>query len=403
MMTEPQKLRTGRPVWTEYVQPRIVTQPLAASLKTDVLIIGSGISGAMIAQALSGQGLSVMIVDRRKPLQGSTAASTALLQYEVDVPLIHLMEKLGHTRAIAAWRRSKLGVESLACKIRELGIRCDFERRETLYLSGNVLNPRQLEAECEARNAIGLRGEVIHTTELRERYGVRAQAAIHSWDNLIVNPMQLAAGFLKAAQKSGAEIYTPVTVGDIKQHARHVTVHTDEGSIIQAKHVVFATGYEIPDFIHTRKHKITSTWAISTKPLRKTLIKDFPIIWEAADPYLYLRPAPDGRIICGGEDESFSDPDKRDALLLQKAHAIARKLKARLPDFDFTIEHIWAGSFGTSTTGLPSIGRVPGMTNVYCAMAYGGNGITFSAIAAEILASQILGRHDPDETLFKFN
>lgn len=402
MITHPQDLHTGTPVWADYTQPRITTQTLNGNARTDILVIGIGISGAMIAHALTGHGLSVMMVDRRKPLSGSTSASTALLQYEIDTPLIHLIDKIGLEKATAAWRRSKLGVESLACQIRELNIKCDFERLETLYLAGNLLNAKELAQECIARNAVGLHNEFLSGAEVRELYGVKATSAIHSWDNLIVNPVQLAAGFLKAAMVKGAELFTPVTVGDLHHTKQGVQLNTDEGYIIQAKHVVFATGYEIPNFIHKRKHKITSTWAISTKPLGKRLMQAMPIMWEASDPYLYLRPTPDGRIICGGEDAEFSDADKRDALLPQKAKAIERKLRARLPDLDFEIEHSWAGSFGTSTTGLPSIGRVPGMQNVYCTMAYGGNGITFSAIAAEIIVSQILGQHDPDEKLFGF-
>jgi glycine/D-amino acid oxidase-like deaminating enzyme len=42
------------------------------------------------------------------------------------------------------------------------------------------------------------------------------------------------------------------------------------------------------------------------------------MIWEASDPYLYLRTTPDGRIICGGEDEDFSDEAARDRLLGRK-------------------------------------------------------------------------------------
>jgi hypothetical protein len=42
------------------------------------------------------------------------------------------------------------------------------------------------------------------------------------------------------------------------------------------------------------------------------------MIWEASDPYLYLRTTPDGRVIRGGEDEEFSDDRQRDVLLSQR-------------------------------------------------------------------------------------
>ena len=55
------------------------------------------------------------------------------------------------------------------------------------------------------------------------------------------------------------------------------------------------------------------------------------MIWEASDPYLYLRATHDGRVICGGEDEDFTDEERRDALLPEKAAAIAAKLARLLP------------------------------------------------------------------------
>ena len=57
-------------------------------IETDVLIIGAGITGAMIADALTQAGFRVVMVDRRHdPVKGSTVASTALVQYEIDTPL----------------------------------------------------------------------------------------------------------------------------------------------------------------------------------------------------------------------------------------------------------------------------------------------------------------------------
>ena len=352
MDTRPKILYSGSPVWADYTVPRLPVHTLEQSIDTDVLVIGAGVSGAMIAHALSAEGLAVTIVDRRKPLSGSTSASTALLQYEIDVPLIHLIEKIGRDKAIAAWRRSKLAVEALTCKIRELNIDCAYERRDTLYLSGNTLNPEYLAKECAARNQIGLRGEILEQKELRERFGVSAKAGILSWDNVAVNPVQLAGGFLKAACSKSAKIYSPVTIEKLDQWKNYISAITGDGHAIRARHVVYATGYEIPDTIHTRKHTINSTWAIATKPLPQKYLHAFPFIWQAADPYLYLRMTADNRLVCGGEDEEFSDEAKRDALLPRKCATIERKLRKLLPELDFTVEHRWAGSFGGSTTGF---------------------------------------------------
>ena len=151
-----------------------------------------------------------------------------------------------------------------------------------------------------------------------------------------------------------------------------------------------------------RRHQVISTWAIATRPQPRKLWPEDCFIWEAADPYLYLRSTPDGRVICGGEDEEFSDDEARDALIPKKAAAIARKLGRLLPQLDTTPEFAWAGAFGSTATGLPSIGAVPGMPNCHAVLGFGGNGITYARIAADVIAGALSGRPDPDADLYAF-
>ena len=100
-------LRTGKPVWMAYRAPRVETKKLVRDIKTDVLVVGMGISGAMIAEALTADGLDVVVIDRRGAIVGSTPATTALVQYEIDQPLTILSGKIGKAKAQAAWRRSR--------------------------------------------------------------------------------------------------------------------------------------------------------------------------------------------------------------------------------------------------------------------------------------------------------
>jgi glycine/D-amino acid oxidase-like deaminating enzyme len=95
---------------------------------------------------------------------------------------------------------------------------------------------------------------------------------------------------------------------------------------------------------------VISTWAIATAPQRRNLWPGQSMIWEASEPYLYLRTTPDGRIICGGEDENFSDETARDRLLSRKAETLSRKLKRLLPEVDADFQYCWTGSFGRTRT-----------------------------------------------------
>ena len=73
-----------------------------------------------------------------------------------------------------------------------------------------------------------------------------------------------------------------------------------------------------------------------------------------------------------------------------------------LPRLDIQADFAWSGTFGESDRGLLSIGAIPGMPNCHAVLGYGGNGITFSRIAAELLATELGGEADPDTDLFAF-
>lgn len=396
-------LRTGRPVWFAYRVPAVPASRLARDAKADVAVIGMGISGAMIAEALTGQGLDVICLDRRGPMLGSTAATTALVQFEVDQPLSRLSAMIGRTKAERAWRRSRLAVESLFARITDLGISCRVGRRSSLYLAGNVLGQGGLADERAARLQAGIAARHLTPKPLAELFGVERNGALFSHGNLTLDPRALTAGLLLKARERGARFHAPTEATRVTSSRDAVSVETKDGPIVTAAHAVLATGYELMEMVPQAEHRIVSTWAIATRPQPKRLWRDEAFIWEASDPYLYMRATRDGRVICGGEDEDFSDEEKRDALIGAKSARLSKKLKKLFPQLDADAEFAWTGSFGATRTGLPYIGPIPHSPRVHAVMGYGGNGITYSQIASEVIASALAGRDDSDADLYAFN
>lgn len=394
-------LRTGRTVWQAYRAPKVPVKPLSRDISADVLVVGMGISGAMIAEELTAAGHAVTVIDRRGPLLGSTPATTALVQFEVDQPLTRLAKAIGNDDATRAWRRSRLALSNLEERIESLGIECRMSRRGSLYLAGNVLDPGALNDEAAARRAIGLGATYLTAGMLRERYGIDRKAAILSHGNLALDPRRLTAGLLLKAVERKARLYAKVEATKLAHSKDEVIVSTRHGPTIRARHVVLATGYELLD-LPAPNHQVISTWAIASRPQKAALWPDEPHVWEASDPYLYLRTTTDGRVIAGGEDEDFTDTEKRDELIAAKTARIAQEVEKLFPKLDMTPDFAWAGSFGTTTTGLPIIGQVPHQPRVLAVMGYGGNGITYSRIAAELVASTLNGRPDSDADLYAF-
>jgi glycine/D-amino acid oxidase-like deaminating enzyme len=401
MVTHPKDLRTGQPIWNAPRERRLRHGPLTVDMKTDVLVIGAGITGAMIAEALAAAGREVVVVDKRGPAKGSTAASTALVQYAIDTPLTQLARKIGKQPAVRAWRRSRLAVDALATRLKELKA-TDVVSRSTLFLEGNRLDPKGLQREEAARRAAGLASLFLDRAAVQSRFGISGRAALLDHGDFVLNPRTITLAFLRAAAIRKARIFSPVEIVDLEIMRTGVTAVARHGPRIAARYIVFATGYEVPKGLPQTGHKVISTWAIATAPQRRKLWPEQCMIWEASEPYLYLRTTTDGRVICGGEDEDFSDEKKRDLLLSVKARVLSRKLKRLLPDVDSGFQFCWAGSFGQTRTGLPKIGPLPGKSRCWVALGYGGNGITHAQVASDIVVGALTGHPDIDADLYDF-
>ena len=399
--TTKRHLRTGRSLWADSPGLGVKTRPLTQAISVDVAIVGAGISGAFMAHDLA-RDHSVAVLDRRAPLMGSTIASTALLQWEIDLPLTTLAKRIGIEKARRAYRRSRAAVDALERVVADEGIRCGLKPKRTLYLAGDAYGRRALEAEAEARADMGLESRYVGPAELREQFGIERTGAIVSEGSASADPARLAAGLLRRACDKGARVWSPVEVLEAVGDPEGVTLLTDAGNAVRARKVIFCCGYEFPKGMPTPGAKVISTWALASKPrircpawLRDTLV------WEASDPYLYLRMGGDGRLIVGGEDEPSATAHEDRTTLTRKCETIAGKLRRLLPGIEFEVDYVWAGAFGESATGLPQIGPVEGMDHVHAVMGFGGNGITYSVIASEVVGCAIRGEVDPDVDLYR--
>jgi glycine/D-amino acid oxidase-like deaminating enzyme len=396
-------LRTGRSVWESRRAPPVSASGLQRDIECDVLVVGAGVSGALAAELLAADRRRVIIVDRRGPFRGSTSANTALILYEIDVPLSQLVRRIGEERAVRAWRRSFLALQALAARTRSLRIDCDFAWRRSVYLAGNVLNDDGLRRETKMRAGAGFHTSYIGRSQLRNKFGIVANGALLADSSFEVEPRKLTAGYLRSAQKNGAKLYAPVEVTSVNPGQRIIHASTDAGPTIKCRHLVFATGYEVPRGVRARGHKLVSTYAIATRPQTRRLWPDRCFVWEASKPYLYARTTPDGRVLAGGEDEEISDAKERDRLIGRKVARIRTKLARIVPEIDTRPDFQWAGTFGMSSTGLPTLGEVPGMRNCWAMLGFGGNGTTYARIGAEIIRSALAGKEDPDADLYAFS
>jgi glycine/D-amino acid oxidase-like deaminating enzyme len=391
--TEQADLRGGRSPWF-VTGPHAVRLDVGENMKCDALIVGGGITGSLIAERLTRQGLYVVIIDRELPGRGSTAASTSMLLWEIDHSLTQLTEIYGFERASRAYLASLHAVAGLKSLVLQLGLPCEMRDKDSLYLAAGSTG-KQLLREHQLRRRAGLPGDFLDHTMLLDVFGIARAGAIVSSGAADADPMQLARGLLRTAVARGARVFEGEAV-EFDAAARSVDVQLKNGRQIEARSVVLATGYVMPAIIHSTVQTISSSWAIATTPQPQNIWKGGALIWEDSKDYLYARTTAAGRIIIGGEDsDQIIDPEARDRLIPQKSRDLAQKLATLWPAANVEIEFRWSGTFDSTSDGLPLIGLVPGAKNIYAAYGYGGNGITFSFLAAQLIGDLIAGSTSP--------
>jgi glycine/D-amino acid oxidase-like deaminating enzyme len=377
---------------------------LGESIECDIAVVGAGITGALVADALIETGLKIVVLDSRDIAQGSTAASTALLQYEIDTHLTDLTRMLGAERAMRAYRACAQSFALLEARIPELLAPSGYERRASLYLASDEKAVPKLEHEVAARRDIGLRCEWLDAATVRSRFGCRRPGAILSALGAQVDPFRLTRGLFAANLRHGIRLFARTRVTQIDEGTNNLRLVTARGHTVTAAHVVVCGGYESLEFLPGGYADVHNTFALVTEPLaQRDWLDRLPLTWESNRPYIYLRGTPDGRLIVGGADLPFKNATARDLMLPRQAGKLTELFEDLFGEALPPVAYAWAGSFAETADGLPLIGRVNGMNpRLQFALCYGGNGITYAIHAGEMIRAGIAGREHVLDDVFGF-
>jgi len=398
------EIRTSEAYWLMRNGIGDASPALQQSIDCDIAIIGAGITAALVADALIATGKRIVVLDSRDVAQGSTSASTALLQYEIDTHLVDLVPLLGAKPAMRAYRACADSFSLLEARFPELLPQAGYERRPSLYLASTEKDVDILRAELGARRNIGLACEWLEGEELQRRFGCQRPGGILSALGALVDPFRLARALLSSCRRHGVQLFARTKVMQIEEQGEALVLRTADGHTVTAAHVAVCAGYESLDFLPTGFADVHNTFALVTEPLATAeKAHTLPLIWESARPYLYMRATPDGRLMVGGADVPFKNAAARDVLLPRQIRRLQQQYEELFGTELPPVAYAWAGSFAETRDGLPLIGRVPGMNpRLQFALCYGGNGITYSVHAGDIVRAGIEGRVHALDDVFGF-
>jgi glycine/D-amino acid oxidase-like deaminating enzyme len=376
---------------------------LQEDLKAEILVIGGGITGALISHALMEAGYQVTLVDRRDIGMGSSAATTSMLQYEIDVPLYRLSEMIGEEAAVKCYRAGIEAIHTLRELVEQLPIDCDFEMKNSLYIAHNKASVDWLKKEFEIRDKYALGVKWLEAPEIREKYGIISQGAIWSETAASIDAYRLAHQLIHFNVSRGMTVYDHIDFSRLDTSGAEPRMILSTGQEIVAQKIVCCTGFESTKLLKEKVADLFYTYVTISEQgidlneeIKKTLI------WNTSDPYIYMRTTGDERLLVGGEDSTFNFQFFQEKIKERKASKLASKLEKILPDIDFVEDFSWGGTFGVTKDGLPYIGKSPEYDNTYFVLGFGGNGITFSVQGMDMIVDMLEGRQHPLEEYYRF-
>lgn len=137
-------------------------QALSGDIKTDVLIIGGGITGLLCAYFLKQSGVDCVLVEAKEICSGTTQNTTAKITLQHGLIYDKMIKRFGldHARLYLEAQREALGKYRTLCA----NIPCDFETRDAYVYSKN--DREKIEKEAEAYGKLGCDAEFTKETEL---------------------------------------------------------------------------------------------------------------------------------------------------------------------------------------------------------------------------------------------
>jgi len=364
--------------------------------RADVVVVGAGLAGCIVALLLARAGVHTVVVEERAPGRGATGRSAGfLIRGTADHP-DRVAEVIGQERAVALWRYTEASMDYLIALVTGLGIDCALRRD-----GGLVLALDGDEAQCLKRSrALVDTGELWSAREVEQRTGFRHFAGgwFRAGDGML-DPARLCRGLAQAAMQAGARIVCGVRVLGVDEDGA-LRIRTDAGDV-HAERVVLAVNAALP--------LVDERFAASLYPVRAQMLATAPaegpcLPWPvyAHHGYEYWRQEPAGELLFGGcrwaeepkRECGVSDDTCLSERILSAQHDFVRR---HLPRFAaLPVTATWAGIMAFTADSMPLVGAVPGSTRRIVCAGWNGHGLAQAPLSARIVAESILGQPGDD-------
>ena len=362
------------------------------NVDTQIVVIGGGITGALISHALVDAGFEVVVIDKRDIGQGSTSATTSMLQYEIDLSMLELTKLIGEDASAAIYKAGVSAIDVLEKLVRNLKIDCGFERKRSLQICHDPGVTKTMHEEFRSREKCGIDVQWLTKEEILKQFGINGYGGIVSTAGASLDAYKLAHELIVLNNARGMKVFDQTLINPIKTTEKGHIITTEDGATITCETIIYCNGYEATEMLKEKVASLYYTYACISE--REILLPEElfnTLVWDTNDPYFYMRTTEDGRLLIGGEDTDINYPFNKQKVKEKKAKNLINTAMKTIPQLSFTEDFSWGGIFGETKDGLPFIGKSPEYENSFFVLGFGGNGITFSTQAMEMIPALLKG------------
>ena len=332
---------------------------------TDVLVIGGGITGVSLMHHLRGRGHSAVLVERDHLAAGASGRNAGFLLAGVAESYAAAVRTYGRARAREVW---DLTVENHERQIEAAGdADVGYARSGSVILAASDDEAGELEQSAQLLTEDGFDarwdGRVLLNPSDGEVYPTKLVAALAG---------RAPAGSIR----EGVEV-TAIETGGV--------VHAN-GATCRAGAVILATNGYTSKLLPQVEIAPNRAQMLATEPER-TRVAEHPTYSHFG--YRYWRQMPSGEVLIGGWRDTSMETEKTDVAEPTSA------IQAHLDDAVLRlgargrVTHRWAGTMGFTKDGLPVVGPVEGMRNVYVCAGFNGHGMGFAFMSAKHLVDSL--------------
>src|SRR6266851_7465025 len=123
------------------------------ALKTDVAIVGGGLTGCATAYAFAAAGVKVVLVEAEQLGRGNSGSAAGWMAEDPGAAFADVEKAIGLRGARSAWQAWRRAALDFAALLRRLDVKCHLEARPALDVAVTREQAMRLEREHKARRA----------------------------------------------------------------------------------------------------------------------------------------------------------------------------------------------------------------------------------------------------------